>query len=164
MNLSDPEKHSLGLSSRMPMSSRATTSDAHPATTAHNAENPFATPGTQTPNPNASASTSRRDSDTDSNGDTSGYRYYPAGVYFRSRRVKKGESERPWLEKTDPREKWTTIIPLIGIFLGSCVIGVLMWDGIRSVAKHNYCPVLDEDFSSWNSNIWTKEVEVGGYG
>jgi hypothetical protein len=164
MNHNDPEKHHPGLSSRIPMSSRSTTSDTHPAATAQNVDNPFATPGTQTPNPNASASTSRRDSDTDSNANTSGYRYFPAGTYFRSRRVKKDEIERPWLEKKDPREKWMTIIPLIGIFLGLCVVGVLVWDGMRSVAQHNYCLVLDEDFSSWNSDIWTKEVEVGGYG
>lgn len=57
-----------------------------------------------------------------------------------------------------------TIIPLIGLFLGCCAVGIIIWDGVRHIAVHKYCKVLDEDFSSWNSNIWTKEVEVGGYG
>lgn len=69
------------------------------------------------------------------------------------------------MDKKDPKEKWVTIIPLIGIFAGLALSGVLIWDGLRSVVNHNYCQVLNEDFSNGlNSKIWTKEVEVGGYG
>ncbi|MCJ1356157.1 MAG: hypothetical protein MMC33_006151 [Icmadophila ericetorum] len=85
--------------------------------------------------------------------------------YFHSRRVKKGEVERPWLEKRDPREKWVTIIPLIGLFLGFALAGFLVWDGLRTVVNHVYCPVLDEDWSEgFNTKVWTKEAEVGGFG
>ena len=84
--------------------------------------------------------------------------------WFRSRRVKKGEVERPWLKKRDPREKWVTIIPLIGIFIGMAVSGVIIWDGLRTVVNYKYCEILNDDFSSWNSKVWTKEVEVGGFG
>jgi hypothetical protein len=160
----DRETRSGEASTRRPDVSRSTTGNASPTDAAHEVDNPFATPGTQTPHPDPSPLGSRPESATGSHGSSSGYQYFPRGAYFRSRRVKKGEIERPWMEKKDPREKWMTIIPLIGFFLGCCVVGVLVWDGVRSVAVHKYCEVLNEDFSSWNSNIWTKEVEVGGYG
>ncbi|CCF34135.1 beta-1,3-glucan-binding protein [Colletotrichum higginsianum] len=86
--------------------------------------------------------------------------------YFHSRRIRKEDVEKPWLDKSDPKEKWVTIIPIVGIFIGLAVSGFLVWDGIRSVVKHKYCPVLMEDFASGSldSNVWTKEVEVGGFG
>lgn len=93
------------------------------------------------------------------------YQYGLSNRYFHSRRVKKGEVERPWTKYKDPREKWVTIIPLIGLFVGVAIAGFLIWDGLRTVVKHSYCSVLDEDFSNGlNSKIWQKEAEVGGYG
>ncbi len=84
--------------------------------------------------------------------------------YFHSRRIKKGEVEKPWLDKRDPKEKWVTIIPIIGILIGLGISGFLIWDGINSVVQHSYCLVLDDTFASFNADIWTKEVQVGGYG
>lgn len=86
--------------------------------------------------------------------------------FFHSRRVQKGEVEKPWLKKRDSKEKWVTIIPIIGILVGLGISGFLVWDGLRSVVHHNYCPLMDEDFSSGSldSSIWTKEVQVGGFG
>lgn len=67
--------------------------------------------------------------------------------------------------KSDPKEKWVTILPLLGILLGLCISGFLIWDGMRSVVHHKYCPVLDDDFSNGlDPSIWTKEVQVGGFG
>ncbi|KAF1834551.1 concanavalin A-like lectin/glucanase [Decorospora gaudefroyi] len=96
---------------------------------------------------------------------TSGYQN-PAlhGDYFRSRRVKKGDVPKPWLNQRHPRQKWVTLFPIIGLLLGLGVTGILIWDGVRSVAKHKYCEVFNDQFNSWNSNVWTKEVEVGGFG
>ncbi|EON68776.1 hypothetical protein W97_08034 [Coniosporium apollinis CBS 100218] len=89
----------------------------------------------------------------------------PEQRYFHSRRMKKGTVERPWMDRKDPKEKWVTIIPLLGIFFGLAITGVLIWDGLRTVVNHVYCPVLDEDFSGGlNSAVWTKEAEVGGFG
>jgi len=89
----------------------------------------------------------------------------PTQRYFHSRRVKKGEVEKPWLERKDPKEKWVTIIPLLGILVGFGISGFLIYDGLSSVAHHNYCPVLIEDWSHGiDSKIWTKEVETGGFG
>jgi hypothetical protein len=103
----------------------------------------------------------------DNNGNTSATGYFkekPHSEYFRSRRVKASEVERPWLNDKHPRAKWVEAFPWIGLALGLIVTGILIWDGMRSVARHNYCEVLNDNFTSWNSNVWTKEVEVGGFG
>ncbi|MCJ1397512.1 hypothetical protein MMC11_000705 [Xylographa trunciseda] len=85
--------------------------------------------------------------------------------YFHSRRIKKGEIERPWMDKKDPREKWVTIIPIIGIVVGFALAAFLIFDGLRTVVNHTYCSVLDENWSEgFNTKVWTKEVEVGGFG
>jgi hypothetical protein len=98
-------------------------------------------------------------------GSSTGLQSIPPPRYFHSRRIKKDEIEQPWLDKKDPKEKWVTIIPLIGIFVGFALTGFLIYDGLKSVSNYKYCPVLIDDFSSGlNTNVWTKEVEVGGFG
>ncbi|KAF4124459.1 to mixed-linked glucanase precursor [Geosmithia morbida] len=85
--------------------------------------------------------------------------------FFHSRRVVKGEVEKPWLARKESKEKWVTILPLVGIAIGLAISGFLIWDGLSGVNKHKYCPVLDDEFGgSLNTDIWTKEVEVGGFG
>lgn len=119
--------------------------------------NPFGTPGMGTPftsrpvSRNASALNLHQQRESQK--------------YFHSRRVQKGEIERPWLEKKDPREKWVTIIPIIGLVIGFAIAGFLIYDGLKTVVHHQYCPVLSEDFSGgFNNKVWTKEAEVGGFG
>ena len=113
-------------------------------------------------NPFSSPSISRPAS---SFGSSSALGSQPRGQrYFHSRRVKKDEVEKPWLTKADPKEKWVTILPVLGIFLGLAISGVLIWDGLRSVVKHKYCLVLEDDFQTFDTNVWTKEVQVGGFG
>lgn len=86
-------------------------------------------------------------------------------VYFKSRRVRKGEQERPWLKETDPKEKWVWIIPVIGLLIGLGLTALQVWFGLQRISKHSYCQVLDEDWSGgFNEQVWTKEVEVGGFG
>ncbi len=114
------------------------------------ANNPFASPFTSRP--------------ASSFGSSSAVRSLPSR-YFHSRRVRKGEVDQPWKAKKDPKEKWVTIIPLIGLLVGLGIAGFLVYDGISSVVHHKYCPVLSEDFSGGlNTDIWTKEAEVGGFG
>lgn len=117
-------------------------------------QNPFASPF-------ASASASRNASSSAVNL----HQQQQQQKYFHSRRVRKGEIERPWLDKKDPREKWVTIIPLIGLALGFAFAAFLVYDGLKTVVNHEYCPVLDEDFSGGlDAKVWTKEAEVGGFG
>ena len=139
--------------------------------------NPFDTPHAQSLNhsiPQASRSQSRAPSRAESailsrDGSAvalaTGTQQPKKEKYFRSRRIKKGEVQKPWLDKKDPREKWVTIIPILGIIAGCMVAAALIWDGLRTVTNHTYCDVLYEDFSyGWNDDIWSKEVEVGGFG
>lgn len=86
------------------------------------------------------------------------------GEFFRSRRVKPEDVQQPWLDKKHPRQIWVTIFPLLGLALGLAVTGILIWDGLRSVAQHGYCEILNENFTSWNESLWTKEIELGGFG
>ncbi len=98
-------------------------------------------------------------------GEPSAFNHASSATYFRSRRVRKGEVQRPWLDKKDPKEKWVTIIPIIGLVIGCALAGLLVWDGLRTVVTNEYKLVLDEDFSrGLDDRIWTKEVEVGGFG
>ncbi|TAQ89674.1 hypothetical protein B7494_g2010 [Chlorociboria aeruginascens] len=113
------------------------------------------------PNPFASPITSRPPSSRGSSSAVQGL----TSRYFHSRRVKKGEIEQPWKEKKDPKEKWVTIIPLIGLLAGVAVAAFLIYDGLHSVVHHKYCSIMSEDFSGgFNTSCWTKEAEVGGFG
>ncbi|KAL6244585.1 hypothetical protein RBB50_008827 [Rhinocladiella similis] len=89
------------------------------------------------------------------------------GVYFRSRRVKDNEIDRSWLQqKKDPRQRWLSIFPLLGVIVGLIIAGIYIFLGVQSVPKHKYCMIYEDDFSAGilDANIWTKDVEVGGFG
>jgi hypothetical protein len=90
---------------------------------------------------------------------------YNPRPYFHSRRIRKGTIDRPELREKDPRVIWATLIPAFGFVAGFGIIAVLTWSGYSSVSRHKYCEVFTDDFSSgFNSTIWTKHVETGGYG
>ena len=87
------------------------------------------------------------------------------GVYFRSRRMQPDQrDERPERGPKDPREKWVTIIPLIGLALGLVLAAYLVVSGLFTVQHHNYTLILDENWSQFDTKIWTKESNVGGFG
>jgi len=88
-------------------------------------------------------------------------------AYFRSRRIRKENIEKPWLkEGKDRHQKWQTLIPMLGLFVGLSIGAFMVYDGWTSVPEHRYCIVYEDDFSSGqlNEDVWTKEAEVGGYG
>jgi hypothetical protein len=130
------------------------------------------TPDDHTPSENPfsdSAASSRRNTIQGSvSGASSAYQhaFTPGLRYFHSRRVPKVQGEPVQKFKKDPKEKWLWIIPLGGLLCGLAITGVLIYLTIADIASHNYCSVLDDDFStgSLNDQIWTKEVEVGGFG
>ena len=88
-----------------------------------------------------------------------------ANRYFRSRRIDKNNIEKPWLAKKDPRQRWLSLFPAIGLLLGVLLSGYLVYDGLSSVETPEYCSVYEDDFANgFDEKIWTKEVEVGGFG
>ncbi|KAF3762091.1 family 16 glycoside hydrolase [Cryphonectria parasitica EP155] len=90
--------------------------------------------------------------------------YHPR-PYFRSRRIRKGTIDRPELREKDPRGIWITLIPIFGLLVGLAAIALLSWSGYASVSNYQYCQVFVDDFSNgFNSTIWTKDVETGGFG
>ncbi|KAI4674996.1 uncharacterized protein J4E88_007899 [Alternaria novae-zelandiae] len=116
-------------------------------------------PSTQTPKSKGKQSSNGKESVA------SGFKYGPVpGQYFRSRRVKPEDVGMPWLDKPHPRQKWGTILPLVGFGLGLMVTAIMIWDGFRVIGKHKYCQIFHDDFKSLNETVWTKEVELGGYG
>lgn len=86
--------------------------------------------------------------------------------YFRSQRVRKEDIHARWLlDPPDPREKWLAFISVIAAIVGAILGGILLWDGWKLVASHNYCRVYEDDFSGGiNLDVWQPEVQVGGFG
>jgi hypothetical protein len=85
--------------------------------------------------------------------------------YFKSRRIKKGEQERPWLKKREFRDYMATAIPCFGLLIGIGVCAFLIWDGMMTVTHNKYCSIFEDDFSAgFDDKKWMKEVEVGGFG
>ncbi|KAH7381818.1 concanavalin A-like lectin/glucanase domain-containing protein [Cadophora sp. MPI-SDFR-AT-0126] len=75
-----------------------------------------------------------------------------------------GEYEKPWKETPVKRRKWDYYI-----FWGGCTLGLvagafmcyLAWSG---VPDNQYCLILEDDFKTINSDVWTHEIQRGGYG
>lgn len=89
----------------------------------------------------------------------------PPHSYFRSRRVLKDEVVKLPSHKKVPKERLENWLPILGIIIGLSICGYLIYNGISSVPHHQYCVILDDDFSSgYNHDVWTEEIQVGGYG
>ncbi|KAH8107555.1 hypothetical protein DFH11DRAFT_1170417 [Phellopilus nigrolimitatus] len=75
-------------------------------------------------------------------------------------------SEKPWVtqkEKWEGAAWWVTFcIMWVGVAVGA----VLCFFGFRGVQKieQNLCSVLDDDFSTFDTNTWHADVELGGFG
>jgi len=53
----------------------------------------------------------------------------------------------------------------MGIVIGLGIAAFLVYNGISSVVNRKYCEVFVEDWNQgFREDIWTREVEVGGFG
>lgn len=83
-----------------------------------------------------------------------------------SKRVPMGsEVEKPWL-KSKNRKKLKVInyIVIAGFVIGLGIIGVLGYFAYADISNFEYCEVLNDDFSSFNEETWSREVQIGGFG
>lgn len=55
---------------------------------------------------------------------------------------------------------------MIGAFIGIGLAGLIIFMGLQTVQSHVYCPVLilDSFAGGLDDKVWTKEVELGGFG
>ncbi|KZT63256.1 glycoside hydrolase family 16 protein [Daedalea quercina L-15889] len=76
-----------------------------------------------------------------------------------------GEVEKPWIADKDVyvRISWwvTWGVAMLGVVAGviRCYFG---WKDVPRVG--NLCLIMQDDFSTLDQNIWTREVEMGGFG
>lgn len=169
--MDSPFSHNYSTQRRRPRPSR--TSSKADASANASAEDPFTDRSVQSPAPETDpfASSQRLPGSGSALSDSNapgGSEFRPGRArYFHSRRVRKDEVVKPWVnEPREPAEKWIEIIPLIGLLVGIGIAGILIWDGLRNVVDHKYCPVLVEEFSGneLNLNVWNPEIQLGGYG
>jgi hypothetical protein len=83
---------------------------------------------------------------------------------FRSYRLV-GKYEQPWLE--DPRMRKTkqnSWIVYGGVAIGALLSAYICLSKIQAVTNHEYCLILDDDFRTLDTSIWTHEVQIDGYG
>lgn len=166
-----PLSHNHSLQRRPPRPKRTSSSTANASGTA-SAEDPFTDLAAQSPDsetdPFASPQRHPRSASALSSSTAPGGNDSRPGRarYFHSRRVRKDQVIKPWVkEPKDPAEKWTEIIPLIGLLIGIGIAGLLIWDGLRNVVVHKYCPILDMSMAeSIGKGFWYAEEQKGGFG
>jgi len=84
--------------------------------------------------------------------------------YFKSRRVKPEDVQMPWLDEVCRRTQIKNAMVITGFVLGLATAGILIWHSMRSVGMYHYCEAYHDNFTTWNDSVWTKEVELGGFG
>ena len=82
------------------------------------------------------------------------------------------KEDKPWLAKGRPHRRWEsaswwiTFLTVVAGLLGAAAICYLDWGTVNILTDSQLCIVLEEDFtsSSLDSNSWTLDVELGGFG
>ncbi|PNS18233.1 hypothetical protein CAC42_7602 [Sphaceloma murrayae] len=87
---------------------------------------------------------------------------------WKSSRFQKGEVyEKPWMKdiSKDPRRTYEKLIFAFGCFMGLLMGGYLMYTSWMSVTNSEYCPILEDNFTSGiDPNVWNFEIQRGGFG
>lgn len=72
--------------------------------------------------------------------------------------------EKPWAAKPHPRKKWDTIIIMICVAIGVGLSALIMYHTWSSAPHFNYCLVWDEQFEKLDTDIWSHEIQLDGFG
>ena len=84
---------------------------------------------------------------------------------WKSSRFAPGEVyEKPWKQEKIPRKSWERLIFAFGLFVGAAIGGWLMYSAWSNVTNSEYCMILNDNFSSIDTEIWNYEVQRGGFG
>lgn len=83
---------------------------------------------------------------------------------FRSRVITQ-PSEKEWLhEKPSRQDRIAIWIPRIGLLVSVCILAGFIYGGWTAWETNRYCLVMEDNFDAFDSTIWTREIELGGYG
>ncbi|KYK58724.1 gram-negative bacteria-binding protein 1 precursor [Drechmeria coniospora] len=84
---------------------------------------------------------------------------------FKSYRLR-GEHEKPWLEDPAMAKKirWNNLIVWTWIGLGFIGAAIIAFFQIRPYQNLPYCLVYEDHFDRLDSDIWTHEVQLDGFG
>lgn len=83
---------------------------------------------------------------------------------FKSYRLR-GDYEKPWL--TDPamkKTRWNNLIVGIFVLLGFAGAGAICFLTAWPYRERPHCLVYEDDFSTLDSDVWSHEVQLDGYG
>ena len=84
---------------------------------------------------------------------------------WKSSRLAPGEIyEKPWRDEKVPHRHWEKVIFAAGCLVGCLVGGYLVYDAYVSVTNSEYCMILNDNFTHINEEVWTYEIERGGFG
>ncbi|KAL2060631.1 hypothetical protein VTL71DRAFT_9272 [Oculimacula yallundae] len=82
---------------------------------------------------------------------------------FKSSRLT-GEYEKPWLDKKNRAMPWDAITFYSAVTASFLIGGYLLYDAYIKVPRHEYCLILDDKFATLDTNTWSHEIQVNGYG
>lgn len=79
-----------------------------------------------------------------------------------------GEFETPWLQHSQNANRWRELLDRV-IFYLAIIIGIgigffLCYRSYRSVPSHDYCLIMDDNFTTLDLDVWTRYVQLDGFG
>ncbi|KAL4888329.1 concanavalin A-like lectin/glucanase domain-containing protein [Aspergillus ambiguus] len=72
--------------------------------------------------------------------------------------------EKPWLEDKKKLQDWDRIIFYTCVGIAFAISGYICFHAVKSVPKHEYCLIFEDNFSTLDASIWNHEVQLNGYG
>lgn len=105
------------------------------------------------------------ESDSDTDNDHFQPRPTRASRPFRSRIIDSIQ-EKPWITNRpiSRADKIATWIPRCGLILGSGIIIAFIYGGWTSWETNKFCLIMEDNFDHFDTDIWSQEVELGGFG
>ncbi|KAK2592717.1 hypothetical protein QQS21_009592 [Conoideocrella luteorostrata] len=82
---------------------------------------------------------------------------------FKSSRLV-GEYEKPWLNEWKRETNWDSIIFYSGVLIALCLSAYIAWDSVRTIPHNEYCLIMDDQFAKLDTNIWSHEIQLNGFG